>query len=249
MTTSRPASIDRQLVRLKYGLRGIIPGWRPDPGVNRRASKGGLLSAAGSVHPRVARRGCPSGSKILHGHLTSIDLQVDLRSWPSRLNLDSSAQTCALRLTFGARACFGPCGRPGFAENPDDSLLVYAVNIHRTPVQTWVRERDLSRQRIVHHGSPCRGPDWITRPKVVIEGQEYPTLVVKEGAFEQTDLTLLSVDEEFLPSRLRLAAQPAVPRKLPGLVKASSPWCPDERALATCSIQNIFRAMSASSTR
>ena len=44
----------------------------------------------------------------------------------------------------------------------------------------------------------------MTRPKVVIAGQEYPTSVVKEGSFEGTDLTLLSIEETLLPMRLRL---------------------------------------------
>ena len=48
------------------------------------------------------------------------------------------------------------------------------------------------------------GRAWMTRPKVVIAGQEYPTHVVKEGSLESTDLTLLSVDENLLPMRLRL---------------------------------------------
>ena len=38
----------------------------------------------------------------------------------------------------------------------------------------------------------------MTRPKIVIAGQEYPTSVVKEGSFEGTDLTLLSIDEDLL---------------------------------------------------
>jgi hypothetical protein len=44
----------------------------------------------------------------------------------------------------------------------------------------------------------------MTRPKVVIDGQEYPTRVVKEGSLEGTDLTLMSVEETLLPLRLRL---------------------------------------------
>lgn len=48
------------------------------------------------------------------------------------------------------------------------------------------------------------GRAWLTRPKVAIAGSEYPTRVVKEGSFEGTDLTLLSVEEELLPARLRL---------------------------------------------
>jgi len=48
------------------------------------------------------------------------------------------------------------------------------------------------------------GRSWLTRPKIAIAGSEYPTRVVKEGSFEGTDLTLLSVEEELLPVRLRL---------------------------------------------
>lgn len=97
---------------------------------------------------------------------------------------------------------------PGFAENPDDALLVYAVNIHRTPVQPWTGNGIYLGNGLFITAAHVVGTGWITRPKVVIEGQEYPTLIVKEGAFEQTDLTLLSVDEQFLPSRLRLRRNP-----------------------------------------
>jgi hypothetical protein len=48
------------------------------------------------------------------------------------------------------------------------------------------------------------GRGWLTRPKIAIGGQEYPTSILKEGDFEGTDLTLLSVDESLLPLRLRL---------------------------------------------
>jgi Trypsin-like peptidase domain len=48
------------------------------------------------------------------------------------------------------------------------------------------------------------GRTWWTRPKVAIAGQEYPTRVVKEGSLEETDLTLLAVDEDLLPVWLQL---------------------------------------------
>ena len=44
----------------------------------------------------------------------------------------------------------------------------------------------------------------MTWPKITIAGAEYPTQVLKEGSFEGTDLTLLSVDEKLLPMRLRM---------------------------------------------
>ena len=45
------------------------------------------------------------------------------------------------------------------------------------------------------------GHTWLTRPKVAIDGKEYPTSVVKAGDFETVDVTLLSVDENLLPFR------------------------------------------------
>ena len=98
--------------------------------------------------------------------------------------------------------------QPSLADNPDDALLVYAVNIHRTPVQPWTGNGIYLWNGLFVTAAHVVGAGWITRPKVVIEGQEYPTLIVKEGAFEQTDLTLLSVDEKLLPSRLRLRRNP-----------------------------------------
>jgi hypothetical protein len=98
--------------------------------------------------------------------------------------------------------------QPIFADNPDDALLVYAVNIHRTPVQPWTGNGIYLGKGLFITAAHVVGTAWITRPKVVIDGQEYPTLIVKEGKFEETDLTLLSVDEKLLPSRLRLRRNP-----------------------------------------
>jgi hypothetical protein len=86
----------------------------------------------------------------------------------------------------------------------DESLLPYAVNIHRTPVQSWPGYGIYLGQGVFITAAHVVGRAWWTRPKVVIAGQEYPTNVVKEGSFEGTDLTLLSIDENLLPMRLRL---------------------------------------------
>ena len=43
---------------------------------------------------------------------------------------------------------------------------------------------------------------------VRIAGQELPAKIVKEGSLEKTDLTVLSIDEEQLPVRLRLRLNP-----------------------------------------
>jgi hypothetical protein len=95
--------------------------------------------------------------------------------------------------------------RPSLAENADDSLLAYAINVHRTPMQTWGPGYGiyLGKGNFIT-AAHVVGRAWLTRPKVVITGQEYPTRVLKEGSFEGTDLTLLAVEESLLPMRLRL---------------------------------------------
>ena len=95
--------------------------------------------------------------------------------------------------------------RPSPAENLDDSLLAYAVNVHRTPMQTWGPGYGIYLGKgLFITAAHVVGWAWLTRPKVAIAGQEYPTRVVKEGNFEGTDLTLLSIEEGLLPVRLRL---------------------------------------------
>jgi hypothetical protein len=93
-------------------------------------------------------------------------------------------------------------------ESWDNALLVYAVNIHRTPVQSWPGNGIYLGKGLFITAAHVVGAGWWTRPKVVIEGQEYPTLIVKEGSFETIDLTLLSVDEKLLPPRLQLRRNP-----------------------------------------
>jgi hypothetical protein len=94
---------------------------------------------------------------------------------------------------------------PAFAEILDDSLLNFAVNVHRTPMQTWGPGYGIYLGNgLFITAAHVVGSSWFTRPKVAIADQEYPTRVVKEGSFEGTDLTLLAVDERLLPLRVSL---------------------------------------------
>src|SRR5438270_13697417 len=94
---------------------------------------------------------------------------------------------------------------PCFAENWDDSLLVYAINVHQTPMQSWGPGYGIYLGNgLFITAAHVAGHVWLTRPKVAIAGTEYPTMVVKAGDFETVDLTLLSVNEKQLPSRLAL---------------------------------------------
>jgi S1-C subfamily serine protease len=96
-------------------------------------------------------------------------------------------------------------GAPSRADGPDDTLLAYAVHIHRTPMQSWGPGFGIYLGKgLFITAAHVVGRAWMTRPKVVIAGQEYPTSVVREGSFEGTDLTILSIEESLLPMRLRL---------------------------------------------
>lgn len=108
------------------------------------------------------------------------------------------------KILFGALILIGLMG-PSKAENIlDDSLLAYAVNIHRTPVQNWPGYGIYLGRGFFLTAAHVVGRAWMTRPKVVVAGQDYPTRVVKEGSLDGTDVTLLAVDENLLPMRLRL---------------------------------------------
>ena len=96
-------------------------------------------------------------------------------------------------------------GAPSRADGPDDTLLAYAVHIHRTPMQSWGPGFGIYLGKgLFITAAHVVGRAWMTRPKVVIAGQEYPTSVIREGSFEGTDLTILSIEESLLPMRLRL---------------------------------------------
>jgi hypothetical protein len=104
-------------------------------------------------------------------------------------------------------------GSPTWAESTDDSLLVYAVNIHRTPMQSWGPGYGIYLGKgLFVTAAHVAGHTWLTRPKVAIAGKEFPTNVVKAGDFETIDLTILSVDEKNLPSRLALRRNPLCQR-------------------------------------
>jgi trypsin-like peptidase len=98
---------------------------------------------------------------------------------------------------------------PCFATSADDSLLIYAVNVHQTPMQSWGPGYGIYLGNgLFVTAAHVAGHTWFTRPKVAIAGTEYPTTVVKAGDFETIDLTLLSVDQTQLPLRLALRRNP-----------------------------------------
>jgi hypothetical protein len=95
--------------------------------------------------------------------------------------------------------------QPLYADQLDDTFLVYAVNI---TMPTWNGNGIYLGKGLFLTAAHVIGRGWLTRPKIVIGGQTYPTRVVKEGSSGGIDLALLAVDESLLPMRLRLRRNP-----------------------------------------
>jgi len=98
-----------------------------------------------------------------------------------------------------------------YAQSLDDSLRVYAVNVVKTP--PFVKQVTgygiyLGQGRAITAAHVVGNWPFFTHPRVLIAGLDLPAKVIKEGSVEQTDLALLSVDEERLPISLRLRRNP-----------------------------------------
>jgi hypothetical protein len=94
---------------------------------------------------------------------------------------------------------------PSYADPLDETFLVYAVNID---LPSWRGNGIYIGKGLFLTAAHVVGRGWLTKPKIVIGGQQYPTRVVKEGSSGGTDLTLLAVEESLLPMRLRLRRNP-----------------------------------------
>src|SRR5258708_12304813 len=108
--------------------------------------------------------------------------------------------------------------QPSYADEQDETFLVYEVNIDMPSLRgngIYIgKGLFLTAAHVV-------GRAWLTRPKIVIGGQKYPTRVVKERSSGATDLTLLAIEESPLPMRLRFSKNPLCvppPRPAPQIV-------------------------------
>lgn len=115
-----------------------------------------------------------------------------------------SARSRAMRTGLCLGLALAGLAQPASAQDASETLLAYAVNVHRTPVQRWTGYGIYLGSGIFITAAHVVGRSWMTWPKITIAGVEYPTEVLKEGSFEGTDLTLLTVDEKLLPMRLRM---------------------------------------------
>ena len=78
------------------------------------------------------------------------------------------------------------------AEPADDSLRIYAVDIWQDPPQSWGPGCGVYLGKgLVLTAVHVVGSTAHTKPRVHIAGMELPATAIREGNFEQVDLTLL----------------------------------------------------------
>ena len=119
-----------------------------------------------------------------------------------------------MRLAIGLSAAVAvlvPVGCAA-AQPTDNSLLVYAVHIVQHPPQSWTGYGIYLGNGLVITAAHVVGLAYRTKPSVRIAGLELPATAVKEGAYEDVDLTLLSVDGRKLPISLQMRRMPLCER-------------------------------------
>jgi len=86
-----------------------------------------------------------------------------------------------------------------------DPLAFFAATVNRTPMQSWGPGAGVYLGRgLVLTAAHVVGRTLITWPKVIVGGVEFHTSTIKEGSFDEVDLTLLSFDDSTLPLRYRM---------------------------------------------
>jgi hypothetical protein len=96
---------------------------------------------------------------------------------------------------------------PAYAQEPDDALRIYAVNVSRTSPQAaapLISSGIYLGSGTIITAAHVVGPSL----RVLIAGQELPADVIKQGSSETIDLALLSIDQTNLPVGLRLRRNP-----------------------------------------
>jgi hypothetical protein len=125
---------------------------------------------------------------------------------------------------FGFVAMAAACAiGPAQAQGPeDDELRVYAVNVvKKAPLEKEFTGYGiyLGSGKVITAAHVVGNWPVITSPRVVVAGLDLSATIIKQGSLEDTDLALLSVDEEQLPVSLRLRRNPLC--KQPTLVGTS----------------------------
>ena len=97
------------------------------------------------------------------------------------------------------------------AQSVDDELRVYAVNVVKTvPLEKQFTGYGiyLGNGKVITAAHVVGHWPEVTRPRVLIGGQDLPAQVLKIGSLETVDLALLSIDPLRLPASLQLRRNP-----------------------------------------
>jgi hypothetical protein len=127
---------------------------------------------------------------------------VRLRRLAASLCLGMAATCCLLAPAHGQSSDAFP--------TLDDSLKIYAVST----VKTRLFQRRVGQGIYLGHGAVITASHVVGRwpfhvnQRVLVDGQEIPAKVIKQGEPKETDLAVLSVDDARLPVSLRLRLNP-----------------------------------------
>jgi hypothetical protein len=114
-----------------------------------------------------------------------------------------------LTLRFGCLVVAASALLGAAAPDPaDDSLRIYAVYILQDPPQFSFGNGIYLGRGLVITAAHVVGQSAQTKPSVHIANMDLPASAIKEGSFEEVDLTLLSIDEQKLPVSLRMRRMP-----------------------------------------
>jgi hypothetical protein len=94
------------------------------------------------------------------------------------------------------------------AQSEDADLKAFAVHINRAPQQPWPGYGIYLGNGLILTAAHVPGNVALTKPHVVIAGQDLPAALIKQGDLDTIDLTLLSVDATKLPVRLQMRRMP-----------------------------------------
>lgn len=134
------------------------------------------------------------------------------------------------------------------------SLQAVAVNIQRTPVQSWTGYGIYLGNGLVITAAHVAGHSILTQPRVVVDGHPLPTTTLKEGSYPEDDLTVLRITDP-LPADLATrhtaictnpphpgeAVTVSTPEKLTtSSVVAPEMLPPNLRATYTASIKDVY---------
>jgi len=127
--------------------------------------------------------------------------------------LFKTAPGAAIALAIGLTLWLSAAGRSvaqqaSATTPPDDDLRVYAVHISRTPPQSWPGYGMYLGNGLIITAAHVPGTFALTKPRAIIGGAAQPTDLVRQGSLDSVDLTLLSVDKNALPVRMRMRRLP-----------------------------------------